>query len=147
MKAHQYFQSAIFLVLILLAAGVGDFDIISLPVVDGSRGGLIGSSAQAAGEPPRDVLAAQIRMRGVACDKPLSAVRDAKRSKPDHAVWVLKCGNATYRISRAPDHGGENRATSIAPSVALYMAINLPRDGSGNMYTLEKGGRSKDELS
>jgi hypothetical protein len=85
------------------SAGVGDFNINSLLVVDGSRGGLIGSSAQAAGEPPRDVLAAQIRMQSVACDKPLSAVREAKRSKPDHAVWVLKCGNATYRISRAPD--------------------------------------------
>jgi hypothetical protein len=49
------------------------------------------------------MLAAQIRMQGVACDKPLRAVRDAKRSKPDHEVWVLKCSNATYRISRFPD--------------------------------------------
>jgi hypothetical protein len=49
------------------------------------------------------MLAAQIRMQGVACDKPLSAVMDAKRSKPDHAVWVLKCSNATYRINRIPD--------------------------------------------
>ena len=37
------------------------------------------------------------------CDKPLSAVRDAKRSTPDYAVWLLKCGNAIYRISRASD--------------------------------------------
>jgi len=103
MKAHQHFQSAIFLALILLAAGVGDFNFISRLVVDGPRVGLIGSSAQAAGETPRDVLAAQTRMQGVACDKPLSAARDAKRSKPDHAVRVLKGGGATYRISRAPD--------------------------------------------
>ncbi len=54
-------------------------------------------------ETPQDMLAAQIRMQGVACDKPLSAVMDAKRSKPDHAVWVLKCSNATYRINRIPD--------------------------------------------
>ena len=103
MKAHQHFQSAIFLALILLAAGVGDFNFISLLVVDGPRVGLIGSSAQAAGEPPRDVLAAQIRTQGVACDKALGAVRDAKRSKPDHEVWVLKCSNAAYRVSRFPD--------------------------------------------
>ena len=49
------------------------------------------------------MLAAQIRMQGFACDKPENAVKDVRRSKPDHAVWVLKCGNATYRISRVPD--------------------------------------------
>ena len=51
----------------------------------------------------QEMLAAQIRMQGFACDKPLGAVRDKKRSRPDHAVWVLRCSNATYRISRAPD--------------------------------------------
>jgi hypothetical protein len=30
-------------------------------------------------------------------------VRDAKRSKPDHDVWILTCANATYRVSRYPD--------------------------------------------
>jgi hypothetical protein len=54
-------------------------------------------------ETTQDMLAAQIRMQGVVCDKPLNAERGAKRSKPDHAVWVLKCGNATYRVSRFPD--------------------------------------------
>jgi len=54
-------------------------------------------------ETPQSMLAAQIRMQGFACDNPLGAVRDKKRSRPDHAVWVLKCSNATYRISRAPD--------------------------------------------
>ena len=60
------------------------------------------SSAQAA-ETPQIMLAAQIRTQGFACDKPLGATRDAKRSKPDHDVWILKCSNATYRVSRAPD--------------------------------------------
>ena len=60
-------------------------------------------AAKAAEETPQGMLAAQIRMQGFACDKPLSAVRDAKRSKPDHSVWILKCENATYRISRVPD--------------------------------------------
>jgi hypothetical protein len=67
---------------------------------------LVGSSrshAQSAGEMPQDELAAQIRMQGFACDRPLGAKQDTRRSKPDHAVWVLKCGNATYRVSRAPD--------------------------------------------
>jgi hypothetical protein len=56
-----------------------------------------------AGEKPQEMLAAQIRMQGFACDKPLGAVRDKKRSRPDYAVWVLKCSNATYRITRAAD--------------------------------------------
>jgi hypothetical protein len=101
MQALQRLPSLVFMIRVLLA-GIGLFPMISV-LVGGSARGLIGSSAQAAGELPRDVLAAQIRIQGVACDKPLSAVRDAKRSRPDYAVWVLKCSNATYRISRAPD--------------------------------------------
>lgn len=90
-------QNPVFMIRVLLA-GIGLFVLVA-----SSGDGFIGSSAQAAGESPRDVLAAQIRMQGVACDRPLSAVRDARRSRPDYAVWVLKCSNAIYRISRAPD--------------------------------------------
>jgi hypothetical protein len=103
MKARQHFQSLAFLTLVLLAPGAGFLSFVFILIVDGSVGGLIGSPAQAAGETLRGMLAAQIRTQGVACDKPLRAVRDAKRSKPDHDVWVLKCSNATYRISRFPD--------------------------------------------
>ncbi|MDB5611294.1 MAG: hypothetical protein JWP25_8194 [Bradyrhizobium sp.] len=95
MKARQHCQNLASLTLVLLTPGVGLLSFVF--------GDLIGSPAQAAGETPRNMLAAQIRMQGVACDKPLSAVRDAKHSKPDHDVWVLKCSNATYRISRFPD--------------------------------------------
>jgi hypothetical protein len=62
-----------------------------------------GSVATAAEETPKDMLAAQIRTQGVLCDNPKRAVRDAKRSKPDHEVWTLTCENATYRVSRYPD--------------------------------------------
>ncbi|WP_271558200.1 MULTISPECIES: hypothetical protein [unclassified Bradyrhizobium] len=72
-------------------------------VLASTMGGLTTGPAQAAQETPQSMLAAQIRMQGFACDKPLGAVRDRQRSKPDHAVWVLKCGNATYRVNRAPD--------------------------------------------
>ena len=71
-------------------------------VVSSLGSGLAGSAARAE-ETLQGVLATQFRMQGFACDKPLGAVRDAKRSKPDHGVWVLKCSNANYRISRAPD--------------------------------------------
>lgn len=58
---------------------------------------------QSGAETPQAMLAAQIRLQGFACDKPLGATRDIRSSRPDHAVWVLKCSNATYRVSRAPD--------------------------------------------
>lgn len=58
-------------------------------------------------EKPQDELAAQVRIQGFACDRAQGAVRDKKRSKPDYAVWVLKCSNATYRVSRAPDMGAK----------------------------------------
>ncbi len=60
-------------------------------------------SVGAAEETVQGMLAAQIRSQGFSCDNPLGATRDAKRSKPDHDVWVLKCSNANYRVSRAPD--------------------------------------------
>ena len=58
---------------------------------------------QVPAETPQTMLSAQIRMQGYTCDKALGAVRDKKRSRPDRAVWVLKCSNATYRVTRAPD--------------------------------------------
>ena len=60
-------------------------------------------SAALAQEPTKDLLAVQIRDQGYPCDKPLSAERDAARSKPDEVVWVLKCENATYRLRLDPD--------------------------------------------
>jgi hypothetical protein len=62
-----------------------------------------GFSAQAAEESVQSMLAAQIRSQGFVCDKALGATRDAKRSRPDRGVWVLRCSNATFRVSRAPD--------------------------------------------
>jgi hypothetical protein len=62
-----------------------------------------GLAARVVAETVKDMLAAQVRNQGIACDKPRQAMRDAKRSKPDHDVWILTCENATYRVSRYPD--------------------------------------------
>jgi hypothetical protein len=59
--------------------------------------------AHAAGPSAMDDIAAQVRIQGFACDKPLRATRDKRRSLPDHQVWTLKCSNATYRFSRYAD--------------------------------------------
>ena len=48
-------------------------------------------------------VAAQIRAQGYRCDAPVSAERDAALSRPDEAVWILKCQNATYRVRLIPD--------------------------------------------
>ena len=62
-----------------------------------------GATVPAAGKTVQGMLAAQIRSQGFVCHKPLGAARDGKRSRPDHArVWVLKCSNAVYQVSRAP---------------------------------------------
>ena len=69
-----------------------------LALVLSNGGGLVAKA-----ETVRSTLAAQIRTQGFVCDKPLQARRDAKLSKPNYAVWVLKCETATYRIGRYPN--------------------------------------------
>jgi hypothetical protein len=64
---------------------------------------VLASTLVAHAQTPQDDLAAQVRIQGFACDKAQGATQDKKRSKPDHAVWVLTCSNAVYRVSRAPD--------------------------------------------
>jgi hypothetical protein len=59
-------------------------------------------AAAAEQEDPKDIVATQIRGQGYACDNPQSAVRDQALSKPDEAVWLLKCENATYRVRLIP---------------------------------------------
>ncbi len=54
-------------------------------------------------ETPQGMLAAQIRTQGFTCDKPLGARKNTRLSRPDRDVWILKCSNASYRISRVPD--------------------------------------------
>jgi hypothetical protein len=52
---------------------------------------------------PAETLAAQVRLQGHRCDEPLSATRDVALSKPNEAVWVLKCANASYRLTLIPN--------------------------------------------
>jgi hypothetical protein len=57
--------------------------------------------AQGAEERPADIVAVQIRDQGYSCDKALSAEKES--SELGDAVWILKCGNATYRVRLIPD--------------------------------------------
>ncbi len=65
-----------------------------------------GGAAIAAGPPGEDtqnILAAQLRDQGYACDQPQSAERDVQASGPDEAVWIVQCENARYRMRLDPD--------------------------------------------
>jgi len=67
---------------------------------------LLGAQARAQQSPAETVqgmLAAQLRIQGYACEKPLGAKKNTKLSRPDRDVWVLKCSNAAYRVTRVPD--------------------------------------------
>ena len=64
---------------------------------------MFSSGTCSAQQTPADGIAAQIRAQGYQCDEPISAERDAALSRPDQAVWVLKCQNATYRVRLIPD--------------------------------------------
>lgn len=49
------------------------------------------------------IVAAQVRSQGFACAEPVSAERDAAKSKPDEAYYVLTCADATYTVRLVPD--------------------------------------------
>ena len=70
--------------------------------------GLVGAggtviAAGPSGTDTQNILAAQLRDQGYACDQPQSAERDVQASTPDEAVWVVQCENAKYRIRLVPD--------------------------------------------
>ncbi|MEH2513104.1 hypothetical protein V1291_004458 [Nitrobacteraceae bacterium AZCC 1564] len=81
----------------LLALFSGLFSLIAIAVLVAPH-----AKAQPVTTPP-DSLAAQVRLQGFTCATPISATRDRKRSRPDRASWVLRCGNAHYRILLDPD--------------------------------------------
>jgi hypothetical protein len=64
---------------------------------------LIGMLCLANAQTPADDVAAQVRAQGYRCDQPVTAKRDVKLSKPDSAVWILKCNKVTFRVRLDPD--------------------------------------------
>ena len=52
---------------------------------------------------PQDIIAAQIRNQGYPCDSPQSAERERAGSTANQAVWMLRCKNASYRVTLIPN--------------------------------------------
>jgi hypothetical protein len=71
--------------------------IFSLALWSGAAG------ASLAQETPVGIIAAQVRTQGHPCDEPRRAERDVRASKPNQAVWLLTCSNATYVVTLVPD--------------------------------------------
>ena len=64
---------------------------------------VLGSQAGTAQAGPTDIIAAKIRGQGYACDSPQSAERDATASTANEVVWMLRCQNASYRVTLIPN--------------------------------------------
>jgi hypothetical protein len=53
-------------------------------------------------EDAKTVIADQVRAQQHPCGTPEKVVRDESLSKPDAAVWVLTCDNASYQVRLHP---------------------------------------------
>jgi hypothetical protein len=47
---------------------------------------------------PKDTLADTVRDRGFRCERAVSAELDQAQSRPDEAVWILRCSDGRYRV-------------------------------------------------
>ncbi len=77
---------------LIVAVMVGTWDLIAPAAV-----------AAAETEQPKEIIAAQISRQGYTCKSRQSAESDRAASRPDEAVWVLRCENASYRVRLIPD--------------------------------------------
>lgn len=62
----------------------------------------IAPRTEAGEEMSKEILAVLTRKQGFACTNPSHAERDKESSKPNDAMWVLTCENATYRVRLVP---------------------------------------------
>ena len=80
---------------------------VALTVLGLLGAGCIAIAAESPGQDSENVLAAQLRDQGYACDQPKSAEQDIQASKPDEEVWIVQCENARYRMRLHPDMAAE----------------------------------------
>jgi hypothetical protein len=64
---------------------------------------VFGPAPSSIAQDPKEIIAAQLRAQGYACDNPQSATRDQKASRPNETVWIVVCGNASYRATLVPN--------------------------------------------
>ena len=72
--------------------------------------GALGATAQfnpaeafaASSEKAPGIIAAQVRRQGVACTTPRGTVLESEESTPHETVWILRCDEASYRVTLIP---------------------------------------------
>ena len=64
---------------------------------------LLASGHATAQDTPANIISDQIRRQGFLCDEPRQATRDEQASKPNSAVWIMRCANTAYRVTLIPD--------------------------------------------
>jgi hypothetical protein len=52
---------------------------------------------------PVTIISDHIRRQGYPCDAPRQAEHDQEASRPNEAVWFLRCKNVSYRVTLIPD--------------------------------------------
>jgi hypothetical protein len=52
---------------------------------------------------PKDTLADTVRDRGFRCARAVSTEPDRAQSRPDEAVWILRCSDGRYRVRYPSD--------------------------------------------
>jgi hypothetical protein len=55
----------------------------------------------------KDIVSIQLRAQGVACTKPINAIKDIVDSSPDEMAWIISCKEATYRVKLIPHVGSK----------------------------------------
>ena len=61
-------------------------------------------------EEAAEIVAAQLRRQGVACSNPKNVLPDLGNSLPHEKVWVLRCDEASYRVTLLLQHEGVHAA-------------------------------------
>jgi hypothetical protein len=65
------------------------------------------TNADATDKAAADLVAAQLREQGYACEDPASAKRDPDSADAYGAIWIVSCKNASYRVQLVPDMAAE----------------------------------------
>lgn len=63
----------------------------------------MGPTPSSVAQDAKEIVAAQLRAQGYACDNPQSATRDNQASRPNETVWTVVCSNASYRATLVPN--------------------------------------------
>jgi hypothetical protein len=81
------------------------------------------AQSASAQETAKGLLAIQARAQGYKCDKPISAKRDAKRSQPDQAFWVIRCERNSYTMRLSPDMAAAYSAPEVGQSLTRSASL------------------------